>query len=192
MKKIYYSPSGNRRVWVEIGKISFVKNGITVMEPEMAKCQFGSTVPGRFETEDERVQIALEKHPSFNRDFILFEGKAAELLANAKTLREIVPNAKEMAERDQLVKEAQTLGIRIDLIKATNAELKAAVERHRVEMLAKTEMLVTPAEVPEAPQIKEAPVAKEMPQTDKTLALQYTDRLATRRSKSRPKPEVGV
>ena len=183
MKKIYYSPSGNRRIYVEIGKIPFTRNGMTVMEPETVKCQFGATLPGRFETDDERVQAALEKHPSFNRDFILFEGEAAKLLANAKTLIEVAPGAKEQQERAQLVKEAKTLGLRIDPIKATNTELKDAIERHKLDLQAKTEVLVTPAEVPEAPQVREVAGLPEAGKIEPTVVI---------KKRGRPKAEARI
>lgn len=163
MKKIYYSPSGNRRIYVRIGEIPYVNNGRTEMIPENACCQFGSAGVGRYITDDERIHRALEAHPSFNRDFILFEGKAAELLANVKTLKEVVPNAAQIAEREELVREAKALHLQIDLLTEPTENIRAAIKKHKIELEARMAQLKTPPEVPEAPVVKEA---KEMPEVD--------------------------
>lgn len=184
MNKIYYSPSGNRRVYVKIGEKSFTRNGQTVIEPDTVRCQFGDFGPGRFATDDERVQAALEAHPTFNREFIAFEGEAAKLLANAKTLKEAIPDAKQIAAREEAVREAKALKLNLDLVKLSTADIQAAVSRHKIELEAKMEVLVAPPEVPEAPQVKEMPVAKEALQAD-----QYRDRLASRRGR---KPKASL
>lgn len=156
MLKTYLSHSGNRRIYVRIGEIPYTANGRTTMIPENACCQFGSAGVGRYVTDDERIQQALEAHPLHNRDFILLEGKAAELLKNVKSLREIVPEAKDLNERERLIKEAKVLNLRLDLVKASNIEIKSAIDKEKTRLIN-----VTSTELPPTPEAKEIPEVEE-------------------------------
>lgn len=158
MNKIYYSPGGNRVVHAKIGDFETLVNGRTVMTPQTIRCCFGSAGTGRYATADPVVQAALEAHFLFGRDFILLEGKAAELLKDVRSLKEVVPEAAQIAEREALVKEARTLALRVDLVKATNQEIKAAIRRYLVEhQPVPIEVVSAPEPVVELPEVKETP-----------------------------------
>lgn len=172
MNKIYYSPGGNRVVHAKIGDFETQINGRIVLTPQTVRCCFGSAGTGRYATADPVVQTALEAHLLFGRDFILLEGKAAELLKNVRSLQDVVPEAATMAERRELIEKAKKLGLRIDLVKATNPEIKAAITRYEVEHAPQPEPVVA------------EPVAAEVESNDPPVEI------PVRRRGRRPNSEI--
>ena len=154
MLKTYISPSGNRKVYVRTGWREYMKNGSLMREPVNFGCQFMPL----FVTEDPIVQEALEKHEFFNHDFL----PMVKELEHFKTIRQIVPEAKGMDERDAVIKQAKIVGVAGNLVEMTTEQIKKAVENRKQELESpKVEPLAQDNIEADAPEMQEAPEAAE-------------------------------